>query len=649
MESPYINTDGTNVLYEYVATGLDHLQLYLPITQQTSPIVFAITGTDTIFDAIKPLGFLLDYVGLPSFGGFSIYEAEYQEIKTKVLQLLGGLIANDVGQNTREIIFTSHSMGCYTSFRLYSEMVVQHTYTARLKGVKAFCPFIWNDDICVDMRSLCAVAQIQSEIEIFAIKDDYSSALFKTPEHVFGTIKWYDGDGSLDYADVNVFSQITMAAYATNANHTIDNFSPTDPVNVQSSLPKADYGASKSINTKKEALLTEAGFGQTNLALLLYSDDVDTAGIKFDIPNVATTDDQFGFSVNYDTTYHNKYFYYNYSGNRYVSLLTELQAHNPLNAQGQPIYKPAVYFQKYTETLGGTQNYLMYDYDGTNKQFIKLKQGLFADLLLPSNRVGGQTYNFQYTERQTNLISYEDVFGTTGIAQGAAGYKAAATGDSLERFLFHIVPAIDNTHSQRRTITNYTEPYDLYDILPNDGTTTQNYKISFVNPDNTYGSAGQTFYITQTYTAQTRGVNFSPSFVQSAWTGWQVDPDFNPPDESVFTVQALSYNNNIVSIVSTLPSASLGVFGQALDTNNPLDTNVLTFPAHSFAWFQITDFTYVSATRFTCKLKHANKATDPYHKFYEPSSSANDGTTGWYGEMRWSNQTDALTYTFDKL
>lgn len=198
-------------------------------------------------------------------------------------------------------------------------------------------------------------------------------------------------------------------------------------------------------------------------------------------------------------------------------------------------------------------------------------------------------------------------------------------------------------HGPRRAI----QP-ELYDILPQDGTS-QNYTIKFVNTDNTRGSAGETFTVSQTYTTQTRAVEMVNSFVPSAWTGWTIDPDTTAPDEQVFTVSSLSYLNNLVSIVSTLPSASNGVFGQALDTNNPLDTNVLTHPAHSFAWFQITDFTYVSATSFTCKLRSANKATNPYYKFVEPASSANDGTTGWYGSMFWSNQADAVTLTFDKI
>lgn len=198
-------------------------------------------------------------------------------------------------------------------------------------------------------------------------------------------------------------------------------------------------------------------------------------------------------------------------------------------------------------------------------------------------------------------------------------------------------------HGPRRAI----QP-ELYDIVP-EVSTSQNYTIKFVNTDNTYGSAGETFTVTQTWHPQTYAVEMVNSFVASAWSGWTVDPDTTAPDEQVFTVSSLSYLNNLVSIACTLPGASQGVFGQALDSTNPLDTNTLTPPAHSYAWFQITDFTYVSATSFTCKLRSANKATNPYYKFAEAAASANNGTAGWYGNMVWSNQANATTLRFDKV
>ncbi|MDB4344965.1 hypothetical protein OAA16_00945 [Candidatus Pelagibacter sp.] len=629
------------MLYEYVATGLDHLQLYLPLTQQNSPIVFSITGTDSMFSAIAPISLLFSYVGLPLFGGFSTYTNEYNLIRNKVYELLGGLIANDATQNTREIVFTGHSMGAYTSFKLYKALHEGQTYRARLGGVKAFCPFVWNDDITHDMRELCETAQTRGEIEIFAIKDDYASALLKVQDHAFGTISWYDGDGSLDYTDVTAFSQITQAIYKANVNHTIDYFSPTDPVNVRSSVPKQDYGNSRSIKSVKQQDVPLIWGAGTATALTLFTPLAETASAYFNVPHSvgslladATSDTQFGFNVLYAQTYRNKYFYYDEGGQRYVSLLTNLVSHS--NQQ----YIQYLYFERVSVT-NGNQDYVIYTWNGANKSYYKLKQnGSFSALLgLPDYEDGGGTsHTVTRSEKAGSGVTQADRVTAEGLDQ-----------DNWLRFKFHIVPAIDSAYGPRRSVSDITVPHNLYNVVSPTLTDTANFTIKFVNTDNTQGSSGEIFHVTQTYTAQTRAVNFSPSFVQSAWTGWQIDPDFNPPDESVFSVQALSYYNNLVKISCTLPSASLGVFGQALETGNPLDDNTLTHPAHSFTWFQITDFTYVSATQFTCKLRSANKATNPYHKFLEPASSANDGVTGWYGELNWSNQADALTYIFDKL
>lgn len=626
VESPFPNGDGSNVLYEYVSTGVDHVQLYLPITQQNSPIVFSITGTDTLFNSIKPIGLLLDYVGLPSFGGFSAYITEYTTIRNVVLSLLAGVIGQSPHLNTREVVFCGHSMGAYTAFKIYDDLYHGLTYQARLGGVKAFCPFVWSDNLTTTMQRLCQSATTRSEIEIFAIKSDYSSALLKTANHAFGTIKWYDGDGGgLDYTDVDAFSVITQAAYLSNANHTIDNFSPSDPVTVISSLPKVDYGQNKSINTLKEGVLEEAGFGQTQISLLMYSDDVDTAGIKFDLPNASTTDTQFSFTVNYESTYRNKYFYYNLNGTRYVSLLTELASHS------NSVYKPSLYFTRHSTSPSGNQNYLMYDYDGTNKNYVKLKQGQFSTLLLPDPRVGGQVYSFEYTDRQTTAIGESDV--------------AAATGDSLERFLFHVTPAIDASHSQRRTVTSYTEPYNLYNIVPSAGT--QDKYMIYHTTNNSNGDITN-FYMTLGQHGSNYGIDIHT--IQNAvdtnkwWSSptpiWDEDIKF-PADEALWLMKS-RYDVNQEPYIVEINSTYATQYGRDINptiasaslTNTSAPFNQPT-PA-SATYHQLTDFTYMSNNHFKAKMRVMNlpiTASDAgYFRWFEAGSS--DATNGYYGNFQ---------------
>jgi len=615
----------------------------LPLTQENSKIIFAITGTDSMFDAVKPLGFLLNYVGLPSFGGFATYTNEYNLIRNKVYELLGGLIANDATQNTREIIFTAHSMGCFTSFKLYKELHEGQTYAARLGGVKAFCPFVWNDDITHDMRELCETALTRSEIEIFAIKDDYSSALLKVIP--FGTISWYNGDGSLDYSDVNAFSQITQAIYKANANHTIDFFSPTDPINVMSSVPKADYGSSRSIKSVKQQDIELIWGVGTAVPLTLFTPLAETASAYFNVPHSvgslladATSDTQFGYNLLYASTYRNKYFYYDDGGQRYVSLLTNLVSHS--NSQ----YVQYLYFERVSVTNGG-QDYLIYTYDGTNKSYYKLNNGSFSSLLgLPDHEDGGGT---THTITRTEKAS-------SGITQTDVTSAAALNNDNYLRMKFHIVPAIDSAYGPRRSVSSVTVPNNFYNVVNSDGT--QEKYVMYHTANNSDGNITN-FYLSIAQYAAMYGFdlnNLNPS------TWWQspapiIDANIDyPKDESLWLMKSrfdVNELNYIVEINSTIATEYGRDFnanissGSLTNTSSPYDQPT---PADA-TYCQITDVTYLSDLHFKAKLRVMNLPTATSYFSWTESGNSNS-SNGYYGNFN-ADTTQALgvEFTFVKM
>lgn len=654
----YTNSVGnTPYLYKLIHQNHD-LQIWKPFHQNGStpdlaPVLIVGRGSGSVADYLLDGQLFFDYTT-----GTTTAKRNFDHRLHNKIQDIQHVVYGDPSIATSPKYFIGHSLsGAYMSRAFH-----YFTKTASIPDTNAgnrcymFNPYILIDDDYNDIIDDCKTdAAYKAQYITHMVDADVASCLFSS--HGFGTIniwpKKYDLLTEGYFAYMGVFNEYIKQGfnYLHSGNHSIMNFASNVMVaEAMESVPKLQQNVLRSIGTKLhewDITLDEATVTDSQLFL-------DSAsGAPGGVQNMMT---QFNYPSNdHPAQYFNVVVTSNYTEGEKEAGLEHLYDWSPTPLD--VVNTRRLWFSKayrVTNVHYGDVHYCLF----FQRSAIVHNEFYVGELsTIPSTNIYPTTEFVKMNNSHVLHLPFDL------LTESRANLKALVAqpwgADHRDRatwILQNQVSTRDN-RPRRSTALDYYHEY-IHPIISTDTSVFANFTLSTINTDNTRGSAGYEFYLTQTYTAQTRGVELT-SFVPSAWTGWTIDTDLNPPDEQVFKITNTSYGNHVVKIESTLPAASLGVFGQALDVNNPLDDNTLTHPAHSYTWFQLTDAQPVfdatgtpinTTTQFTALLRAANKSGDTvYYKFIESSSSANNGTAGWYGSFNYSTKATASRIIFKKL
>jgi hypothetical protein len=464
--------------------------IYKPVIQANEnniniPYYVSITGTDSVYDAIKDLDIMLDYAGYENL--LTTYSSDFNTVMTALRTIMD--------LDNQSYIFTAHSLGCmYLNDIIYDLHTNAPNYSARIQAVYMFNPYVLATTKFHAVKTLCSNSNaIRDIIEVNIVDHDYASVLMRSSG--YGNLNVYpnnietDGNGFIDLLTSvvgGVITEISRQQYLNYTNHYLENWGTDRPYERIHIMEDLQFITIRSLRTG-----TDAREGYTNSPLFIKEKSVVNSKLLGAIPLVSGNIDLYNFNIALGDI-RDYYYYDDYHGVQKMAFPYTITSNS---------YVDTIWFLHLTATPSNMYGLMTKDVNNV-KQFNLVSNNLsFTSLLNVELNQLDETAYFALTQPSSVLRTK---FQISGPLVSGEGHRRADEPNALDGnwkiinkrtsgYLLYTSQQytiqeghINTTHNLVGSNSNASSPDDsVWSISHNSGTT----YYTFTNTQTTTGTA----------------------------------------------------------------------------------------------------------------------------------------------------------------